>query len=66
MRTVGLSGRVRGGELAQPRRRRFSWEGICCNDALSQIDIRGVGRDIFWPPGVWSGREGREGGRSPI
>jgi hypothetical protein len=30
----------------------FSWEGICCNDALSQIDVRGVGRDIFWPPGV--------------
>ena len=29
----------------------FSWEGICCNDALSQIDTRGVGRDIFWPPG---------------
>jgi len=29
----------------------FSWEGICCNDALSQIDIHGVGRDIFWPPG---------------
>lgn len=32
----------------------FSWEGICCNDALSQIDITGVGRDIFWPPGVSS------------
>ena len=28
----------------------FSWEGICCNDALSQIDTKGVGRDIFWPP----------------
>ena len=28
----------------------FSWDGICCNDALSQIDIHGVGRDIFWPP----------------
>ena len=26
--------------------------GICCNDALSQIDIKGVGRDIFWPPQV--------------
>ena len=30
----------------------FSWEGICCNEALSQIDIKGVGRDIFWPPQV--------------
>ena len=23
-----------------------------CNEALSQIDIKGVGRDIFWPPEV--------------
>jgi hypothetical protein len=50
----------------------FSWEGIGCNealsqvgrmihvlspftttnDALSQIDIKGVGRDIYWPPQV--------------
>jgi hypothetical protein len=30
----------------------FSWDAICCNEALSQIDIRGVGRDIFWPPQV--------------
>ena len=30
---------------------RCSWEGIGCNEALSQIDVRGVGRDIFWPPG---------------
>ena len=29
-----------------------SWEGICCNEALSQIDIKGVGRDIYWPPQV--------------
>ena len=36
------------GELS----RGFSWGGICCNDALSQVDIRGVGRDIFWPPQV--------------
>ena len=26
--------------------------GIGCNEALSQIDIKGVGRDIFWPPEV--------------
>ena len=32
--------------------RGFSWGGICDNDALSQVDITGVGRDIFWPPGV--------------
>ena len=36
------------GELS----RGFSWGGICCNDALSQIDITGVGRDFFWPPQV--------------
>ena len=30
----------------------FSWTGITCNDALSQIGIQGVGRDIFWPPSV--------------
>jgi hypothetical protein len=30
----------------------FSWEGIGCNEALSQIDIKGVGRDIYWPPQV--------------
>jgi lysosomal Pro-X carboxypeptidase len=30
----------------------FSWGGICCNDALSQVDIHGVGRGIFWPPQV--------------
>ena len=30
----------------------FSWGGICSNEALSQIDIKGVGRDIFWPPQV--------------
>lgn len=30
----------------------FSWEGIGCNEALSQIDIHGVGRDIYWPPQV--------------
>ena len=33
-----------------PLSKTFSWEGICCNDALSQVDIKGVGRDIFWPP----------------
>ena len=36
------------GELSKT----FSWEGIGCNEALSQIDIKGVGRDIFWPPEV--------------
>jgi len=30
----------------------FSWEGITCNDDLSQIDAKGLGRDIFWPPTV--------------
>lgn len=30
----------------------FSWDGIGCNEDLSQIDIKGVGRDIFWPPQV--------------
>ena len=30
----------------------FSWDAISCNEALSQIDIKGVGRDIFWPPEV--------------
>lgn len=30
----------------------FSWDGIGCNEALSQIDIHGVGRDIYWPPQV--------------
>eukprot|EP00928_Gymnodinium_smaydae_P035129 TRINITY_DN24779_c0_g3_i1.p1 TRINITY_DN24779_c0_g3~~TRINITY_DN24779_c0_g3_i1.p1 ORF type:complete len:667 (+),score=86.42 TRINITY_DN24779_c0_g3_i1:26-2026(+) len=30
----------------------FSWEGICCNDDLSQIDAKGLGRDIYWPPTV--------------
>ena len=28
----------------------FSWDAICCNEQLSQIEIRGVGRDIYWPP----------------
>ena len=32
----------------------FSWDGIGCNEDLSQIDIKGVGRDIFWPPQVHS------------
>ena len=32
----------------------FSWEGIGCNEALSQIDIHGVGRDLYWPPQVHS------------
>eukprot|EP00929_Paragymnodinium_shiwhaense_P013284 TRINITY_DN121148_c0_g1_i1.p1 TRINITY_DN121148_c0_g1~~TRINITY_DN121148_c0_g1_i1.p1 ORF type:complete len:665 (-),score=116.57 TRINITY_DN121148_c0_g1_i1:31-2025(-) len=30
----------------------FSWDGICCNDDLSQIDARGLGRDVYWPPTV--------------
>lgn len=30
----------------------FSWEGVVCNDGLSQIQAQGVGRDFFWPPSV--------------
>jgi len=30
----------------------FSWEGITCNEALSQIAVHGVGRDLYWPPAV--------------
>ncbi|EOD12939.1 hypothetical protein EMIHUDRAFT_213197 [Emiliania huxleyi CCMP1516] len=30
--------------------RGFSWGGVCSNDALSQVEVQGVGRDIYWPP----------------
>lgn len=44
----------------KPLPNTFSWEGISCNDALSQVTIQGVGRDIYWPPGGSPGVPSRD------
>ena len=28
----------------------FAWTSIVCNDDLSQVSVRGVGHDFYWPP----------------